>query len=53
MNAPPSRAPGLRSAHGVCETHGDIASASRIENWIDECETRVWFLRETLATRLG
>jgi len=36
----------LRSAHGVCEEHGDVASASLIENWIDEAERRTWFLFE-------
>jgi len=37
----------LRSTHQVCETHGDIATASLIENWIDETERRIWFLSET------
>jgi len=41
----------LRGAHAVCDEHGDLASASLIENWIDEAERRVWFLYE--ATRLG
>jgi len=36
----------LREAHGVCEEHGDIASASLIEVWIDETERRTWFLFE-------
>jgi len=36
----------LREAHGVCETHRDIASTSLIENWIDETERRTWFLFE-------
>jgi starvation-inducible DNA-binding protein len=39
----------LRSAHSLCDEYGDIASASLIENWIDEAEGRVWFLYE--ATR--
>ena len=39
----------LRSAHAVCDEHSDVASASLIENWIDEAERRVWFLYE--ATR--
>jgi starvation-inducible DNA-binding protein len=25
----------MREAHKVCDDHGDIASASLIENWID------------------
>jgi starvation-inducible DNA-binding protein len=41
----------LRSAHAVCDEYGDVASASLIENWIDEAERRVWFLYE--ATRPG
>lgn len=41
----------LREAHDVCNEHRDIATASLIENWIDESEHRVWFLFET--TRSG
>jgi starvation-inducible DNA-binding protein len=41
----------LREAHDVCDEHGDIASASLIENWVDETERRTWFLFE--ATRRG
>jgi len=37
----------LRAAHGVCETHSDVASTSLIEVWIDEAERRSWFLYET------
>jgi starvation-inducible DNA-binding protein len=36
----------LREAHEVCEEHGDIATASLIEVWIDETERRTWFLFE-------
>ena len=36
----------LREAHGVCEEHEDIATASLIEVWIDETERRTWFLYE-------
>jgi starvation-inducible DNA-binding protein len=36
----------LRQAHNLCEDHGDIATASLIENRIDEAEGRVWFLFE-------
>jgi starvation-inducible DNA-binding protein len=39
----------LRAAHATCDEGGDVASASLIENWIDEGERRVWFLFE--ATR--
>jgi len=37
----------LRSAHDVCDEHADIATASLIENWIDETERRAWFLFES------
>ncbi len=37
----------LRAAHGVCEDHGDVASTSLIELWIDDAERRLWFLFET------
>jgi starvation-inducible DNA-binding protein len=39
---------GLRAAHEVCDRHNDVATASLIENWIDETERRVWFLSETV-----
>src|SRR6185436_9125509 len=39
----------LRETHSVCDEHNDVASASLIENWIDEAERRAWFLYE--ATR--
>jgi starvation-inducible DNA-binding protein len=41
----------FREAHEVCDENGDIASASLIENWVDETERRTWFLFE--ATRKG
>jgi starvation-inducible DNA-binding protein len=37
----------MRAAHAVCDEHNDVASASLLENWIDETEQRVWFLFET------
>ena len=36
----------LRSTHEVCDRHNDVATASLIENWIDETERRTWFLFE-------
>ena len=42
----------LRAAHGVCEAHGDVASTSLIEVWIDEAERRAWFLFETTRRSL-
>ena len=38
----------LRSAHELCDYHGDVATASLIEVWIDETERRQWFLAETI-----
>jgi starvation-inducible DNA-binding protein len=37
----------LREAHGICDEYEDIATASLIENWVDEGERRAWFLFET------
>jgi starvation-inducible DNA-binding protein len=36
----------LREAHTLCDEHGDVATTSLIEIWIDETERRVWFLFE-------
>lgn len=36
----------MREVHGLCDEHGDVASASLLENWIDETERRTWFLFE-------
>src|ERR1700756_3935974 len=41
----------LREVHAICDKHEDVASASLIENWIDEAERRTWFLFE--ATRVA
>ena len=41
----------LRSAREVCDRHHDLATASLIENWIDQSEGRVWFLDETTRCR--
>src|SRR5713226_7467854 len=38
----------LRATHELCDRHGDVATASLIENWIDQTERRTWFLAETL-----
>jgi starvation-inducible DNA-binding protein len=37
----------LRHTHSLCGEYDDVASASLIENWIDEAEHRTWFLHET------
>jgi starvation-inducible DNA-binding protein len=41
----------MHAAHALCDDHGDIATASMLEVWIDEAEKRVWFLFE--ASRGG
>ena len=43
----------LRSAHEMCEKHNDVATASLIENWIDETERRTWFLSEIVGSRVS
>ena len=40
----------MRELHGLCDEHSDIATASLLENWIDEAERRVWFLFEAGRT---
>lgn len=37
----------MRVTHTLCDECGDVATASLLENWIDETERRVWFLYET------
>jgi starvation-inducible DNA-binding protein len=37
----------MRNLHELCDEHNDVATASLLENWIDETEQRVWFLFET------
>ncbi len=39
----------MLAAHGLCDEANDVATASLLENWIDETQRRVWFLFE--ATR--
>lgn len=37
----------MKETHNLCDEHGDIATASLIENWVDETERRAWFLFES------
>jgi starvation-inducible DNA-binding protein len=46
MNDNKRVAEAMRDAHEVCDDHDDPASASLIENWIDQTEKRTWFLFE-------
>ncbi len=43
----------MRQVHNVCDEFGDVATASLLENWIDESERRVWFLFETTRVAPG
>ncbi len=36
----------MREVHELCDEHNDVATASLLENWIDEGERRAWFLFE-------
>ena len=36
----------MREVHSLCDEAGDVATASLLENWIDESEKRIWFLFE-------
>jgi starvation-inducible DNA-binding protein len=36
----------MRGTHALCDEYKDVASASLLENWIDDAERRVWFLFE-------
>lgn len=38
----------MRGFHAVCEQGEDLATASLLENWIDEAEGRSWFLSATI-----
>src|SRR6202021_3983076 len=39
----------MRSVHDLCDDTSDVATASLLENWIDQTQRRIWFLFE--ATR--
>jgi len=41
----------MRSAHDLCDEAEDVASASVLENWIDETQRRAWFLHEIRRDR--
>jgi starvation-inducible DNA-binding protein len=40
----------MRTVHDLCDEHGDVATASLLEVWIDETERRTWFLFEAGRT---
>jgi starvation-inducible DNA-binding protein len=37
----------MRAVHALCDDAGDVATASLLENWIDQAQRRSWFLFET------
>lgn len=41
----------MREVHSLCDEYEDVATASLLENWIDETERRTWFLFE--ASRMA
>jgi starvation-inducible DNA-binding protein len=41
----------MKQTHDLCDEHGDVATASLLENWIDEAERRIWFLFEANRTQ--
>ncbi len=45
-----SVAKAMRAAHEIADRHDDVATASLLENFIDETERRTWFLFEASRT---
>jgi starvation-inducible DNA-binding protein len=41
----------MREVHDLCDEENDVATASLLENWIDETERRIWFLFEVTQSR--
>jgi starvation-inducible DNA-binding protein len=46
MNDNKAVAAAMRKAHGICDKHEDVATASLLESYIDAAEKRTWFLFE-------
>lgn len=40
----------MRLAHEICANRADIATASLLEQWIDEAEHRAWYLSEAAVS---
>ncbi len=40
----------MRACHELCDKHDDAATASLLENFIDQAERRLWFTFETSRT---
>jgi starvation-inducible DNA-binding protein len=43
----------FRAAHEVADEHGDVATTSQLEVYIDETERRTWFLTEASRSAPG
>jgi starvation-inducible DNA-binding protein len=37
----------MLAVHALCDETNDVATASLLENWIDQAQRRIWFLFET------
>jgi starvation-inducible DNA-binding protein len=37
----------MRETHSLCDEYNDLATASLLEEWIDQAEQRTWFLFES------
>ena len=42
----------MRAVHSLCDQAGDVATASLVENWIDQTERRKWYLFEVTRPEL-
>jgi len=49
MNDNKHIAASMRECHELADKHEDVATASILENFIDDTERRVWFLFKQLA----
>ncbi len=43
----------MRAVHAMCEDAGDVATASLLENWIDQAQRRSWFLFESTRPKVS
>jgi starvation-inducible DNA-binding protein len=43
----------MQQVHITCDEYHDVATASLLENWMDETERRTWFLYEASHRRPG
>jgi len=37
----------MREARSLCDEENDVGTGSKLEEWIDQAEKRVWFLFES------